>query len=136
MQDEIINVIHQLSTSEVGIYSSLFGFDGFDIKKTIEVNWSFKNDGDLKENMSIFLDYLIATILDNYDIRSDIDTDKNIIWYLDEEYKNVFVNGDGFDMNQVSKISDLENTIDDIQVTEINDFVCIKLSVPIYEIQF
>lgn len=135
MQDEIIDVIHQLSTTEAGIYSSLFGFDGFEVDKTIVVNWSFNNTDNLKQTMRIFMDYLIATILDNYDIRLKDDLNNQVL-YLDTVYDNPFVNGDGFDMNQVLKISDLENTIDDIQVTEISGFVCIKLSVPIYKIQF
>lgn len=135
MQDDITNVIHQLATSEIGIYSSLFGFEGFDIEKKIEINWAFNTYDDLEETLKLFLDHLIATILNSYDLEIDKELTKKII-YLDTEYTNLFLNKGGYDMMDVSKICDLENIIDDINVIEIDDYICFNISLPIYKIQF
>lgn len=134
MKSEIIDLIHQISTEEAGIYSSLFGFEGFDIKKHINTNMVLPKDDDLYKIVKIYLDFIIAEILKNTDLEIDDTFSSNFIECNNVEYKNPFIQK-SYDITNVYNICDFDNILDSLQVTDNGDYLVLNLNIPIYEFQ-
>lgn len=134
MKNEIIDLIHQISTEEAGIYSSLFGFEGFDIKKHINTNMVLPKDDDLYKTVKIYLDFIIAEILKNTDLEIDDTFSNNFIECNNVEYKNSFIQK-SYDLTNVYNICDFDNILDDLQVTDNGDYLVLNLNIPIYKFQ-
>jgi hypothetical protein len=130
MKNEIIALMHDISTNESGFYSGLFGFDGFKIKKTINIFWAFKNTETLYSDIKLFMDYLIFMILSEYSTTTNI---PNTI-----KLNNIIINNcfakTGLLINDIenSIFCDFENV--ELEVTAVGDLNMIDIKLPIYDL--
>ena len=134
MKNEIIDIIYQISTEQGGIYSALFGFEGFDIIKKININYVIDKT-DLKESIKTYLDYIIAQILQHssYTGSANVnDKTYNVIVFNSNIYTNPFI--DKLYTLNVHTIFDFENYLNNINIIDIGDKLHIQFDLPIYKI--
>ena len=134
MKNEIIDIIYQISTEQGGIYSALFGFEGFDIIKKININYVIDKT-DLKESIKTYLDYIIAQILQHssYTVSANVnDKTYNVIVFNSNIYTNPFI--DKLYTLNVHTIFDFENYLNNINIIDIGDKLHIQFDLPIYKI--
>lgn len=134
MKNEIIDIIYQISTEQGGIYSALFGFEGFDIIKKININYVIDKT-DLKESIKTYLDYIIAQILQHssYTGSANVNDKKyNVIVFNSNIYTNPFI--DKLYTLNVHNIFDFENYLNNINIIDIGDKLHIQFDLPIYKI--
>lgn len=133
MNNEIKSIMHDISVNEPGLYSGLFGYEGFEILKTKKIFWAIKNDNDRYESIKIFMDYLIFTILNQFGNSLDID---NIIELNGFQYENPFAIKGGLYVDDMLDYSfcDLENL--DLNTQIVGDMIIIDMILPIYNLEF
>ena len=133
MNNEIKAIMHDISVNEPGLYSGLFGYEGFEILRTKKIHWAIKNDNDRYESIKLFMDYLIFTILNEYGSTLDID---NTIHLNGQQHTNYFAKNGGLYIDDIPDYSfcDLENL--DLETQEVGDMLIIEMKLPIYDIEF
>ena len=139
MKNEVIDEIYSISTNEGGIYSALFGFEGFKKAREIHISLASKieNDEDLTSTVKLFLDMLLAKLVEAMSFIKE-DDDVPGIYYNREgnigattpKYSNVFLSKSVY-VNTIS-ICDLETFINDIRVARLGEYTTIELTLPVY----
>lgn len=142
MKDKILNLIHELII-ENGQYNYLYCSESTDKLDDIDFYWSFintNNDEQLKETVKIMLDMLFSKVVSKYSNHDDTvkDLSKDIFFVEtikgNKVYSNKFLNFNCRLTDENVRFADLENYIDNMEISEVNNRVGIKLSFPIYKI--
>lgn len=135
IENQIKDIIHNLITTETGIYSCLCFSE---LKKIQDFEFSFNfnyNQNELIEDVKFFIDNIISKI---FEINYDVDYRKTsrlggTITCNGIETKNHFIIND-YEITEEMNISSLEDYLEDIKVTKANERYTIYLKLPIYEL--
>ncbi len=136
LHNKIVDLIYDITTKEAGIYTSLFGFDGYETKKIINYSFCIPNDDDLYTGLKIFLDHVIATICIELNKTNEIIIDDpiyNSIWYDGVEYINSFIDK-SMDLDKYLILCDFENLLNNFRITNMGSFISINFELPIYDL--
>lgn len=142
MKNKLISYLQEIVAEKGGIYTTFFGNedDASQIHTEVTINWILNNDHDLKHSVEIILQHITSQILQSY--KSFFYTkdfisldDSKIILFNSEVIKNPFIPLNYEIINPDVKLADLENYLNDIQVTESSTFIQIHWKFPIYKCQ-
>lgn len=139
MKNEITNLIQEFITEKGGVYTTLFGSQESKIHYRLNINWIF-NKTELKESIAIVLEHVISQVLQAYNVNKyepelcDSHEKYKIISYDGNSTVNRFLPISYEITDSNIKFADLENYIEDIDITENGQHIYFKWSFPIYEI--
>lgn len=144
MKSEIIQLLHEVATEEGGVFTTLFGSEETDIHQTLNINWIFSKT-EMKESLSIVLEHIISQVLQSYNVGKYIESSDEDHYKSDGKHKVII-----FDNNKTVnrllpinyevidgdvKFADLENYMEDIDVTDNGQHIYFKWAFPIYKIK-
>lgn len=129
-QSELIDNIYHICTNNAGLYSALFGYDGFEKLKNYTFNFSV-NKQFTGNDLNLFLDNIIAKIIKENDFEST--TEKEGIEYNKKVYSNLFLR-EYVILPDDCKLCDFETYLNDINITESGDNIDISWTLPIYKL--
>jgi len=140
MKSEIIELLQEVATEEGGVFTTLFGSEESEVHHTLNINWIF-NKTEMKESLFIVLEHIISQVLQSYNV-SKYEPTK---YYFEGKYKMILFE-DGPTVNRLLpinyeindpniKFADLENYLDDIDITDNGQHIYFKWSFPIYKIK-
>jgi len=139
MKNEIINLIQETIIEKGGVFTTLFGSEETEVHYKLNINWIF-NKTELKESIAIVLEHIMSQVLQSYNVNKY----EPEICASDEKYKVI-----SFDNSSIInrflpisyeitddnvKFTDLENYLEDIDITENGQHIYFKWAFPIYKI--
>jgi hypothetical protein len=137
MKRQIIDLMQETVAAKGGVYTALFGSESSEVHKELNVNWVFDGE-DWEQSVPIIMEQVVALILQCYDVTL---TEVNPKPHTSE---SVVVTGDGtetairfltdsYELKDTSvRFADLENYLNDIDVTESAGNVYFKWKFPVY----
>lgn len=137
LKEIIKNKIHNLSTNNK-MYSILYGIDKLESHSNYKFNFSIAKTTNIDNvDIGFFLDNIIAKMIyQNYDNKDlpkiTVDSDTKNITVDGEKFTNPFVQHI-VDLGE-HRLCDIENYIDDIEVSISDEYIHIELELPIYMI--
>jgi hypothetical protein len=129
-QSELIDNIYHICTNNTGLYSALFGYDDYD--KIMDYTFNFSVSKQFTgSDLNLFLDNIINKIISH----NEFETIKNKsgIEYNNKTYSNLFLK-DYVIIPDDCKLCDIENYLNDIELTIEDKVINISWTLPIYKV--
>jgi len=139
MKNEVLDLIQEIITEEGGVYNTLFGCNETKENSKININWIF-NKTELKESIKIILEHIISQVLQSYNVnkyepkKQLLKSQYNELVFDDTPIINRFLPISYEITDADIKFADIENYLDDIDITDHGHHIYFKWSFPIYEV--
>jgi hypothetical protein len=140
MKSEIVGLIQEIITEKGGVFTTLFGSEESQKHYELNINWIF-NKSELEESINIVLEHIMSQVLQSY----NADKYEPLKYFVDGKYKVIVFDGKqtvnrflpvNYEIADIdTRFADLENYLEDIEVTENGQHVYFKWKFPIYDIQ-
>lgn len=140
MKNQVIELIQEIITEEGGVFTTLFGSEESQEHYKLNINWIF-NKSELKESINIVLEHIISQVLQSYNadryepLKFFVDGEHKVIVFEETQKINRFLPISYEIADSDIKFADLENYLNDIDVTENGQHIYFKWTFPIYKIK-